>query len=157
MGRIWTYLDAQLHSKLLTSPPKNPTISTTKIAWFWTMPSRAIRVHWLKSGNGSQNEGLYIEKSCVRFQTDGIAVSWTATVPAWLTYKWSRAFPGCIKSDSSVSCRPVSLQMEGQHRGIRTSPQSRGSMKKWWRNRETSGPIDKKLMSPRFGSRSAMP
>ncbi|KAJ6600289.1 hypothetical protein DFH09DRAFT_1497708 [Mycena vulgaris] len=28
----------------------------------------------------------------------------------------------------------VSLQMEGQHRGIRTSPQSRGSREKWWRN-----------------------
>jgi hypothetical protein len=87
-----------------------------------------------KISKGSWNEGLYVEKSCVRFQTDGIVVSWTATVPAWLTYKWSRAFPGCVKSDSSVSCCPLFLQMEGQHRGIRTSPQSRGSRKEWWRN-----------------------
>jgi hypothetical protein len=77
MGSIGTYLKGQIHSKMLAASLGNLTISRTKIAWFEIMAGRARRLEWIKSRNISQNGGLNSEKSCVRFQTDTMAVSCT--------------------------------------------------------------------------------
>ncbi|KAJ7731581.1 hypothetical protein DFH07DRAFT_991822 [Mycena maculata] len=121
------------------------------------MASRAMGGQWMKPQNVFHNEGLHSGKSCVPFQTDGITVSWTATVPARLAYKPSLARSEGSNKGSPRNGWPVAFQMEGPSVGIQTSPQTCGSMKKWWRNSETSGLLDKKLMSPHIGFRSAMP
>jgi hypothetical protein len=70
MGSIGTYLSTQIYSKMLAAFPKNPIISEIEIPWFGIMAGRARRVGWIKSRNTSQNVGLDIKKSFVRFQTD---------------------------------------------------------------------------------------
>ncbi|KAJ6527628.1 hypothetical protein DFH09DRAFT_1094790 [Mycena vulgaris] len=106
---------------MLVAPPKNLTISGTEIGWFEIMACRAIR-------------GLDIEKYSVRFQTDSTAVSCPATVASVADPKKQSCFPECIKESSGSYFYLVASQTEAQHWGIATSPKSRGSTKKWWRN-----------------------
>lgn len=80
MGSIGTYMSTQLYTKMPEAPPKNLTISETEIGWFEIMAYRAIIGKWIKSSSPSQNIGLDMKKSCVKFQTDSMAVSSTATV-----------------------------------------------------------------------------
>jgi hypothetical protein len=56
MGRIGTYMSAQLHSEMLVAPPKTLAIGETEIGWFEIMTSRAIRGEWIEFRNTSQNE-----------------------------------------------------------------------------------------------------
>ena len=96
------YLSTQLYSKTLLAPPKNLTISETENGWFEIMACRAIRGEWIKSRNTSQNGGLDSKKYSVRFQTDSMAVSCTATVASMADRNKQSCFPECVKESSET-------------------------------------------------------
>jgi predicted small integral membrane protein len=103
MGSIGINLSTQLYYKTLVASPKNLTISETEIGWFEIMACRAIRGEWIKSWNTSQNEGFDYS---VRFQTDSMTVSCTATVASMADRKKQLCFPECIKESS----RTIAIQ-----------------------------------------------